>query len=398
MCKQIGEKSVIGNNQQEQAAGYRVVVEAVRQGIVEGRYAPGALLPTRIELESRFGVSRNTVQRAMSLLHRDGFIRMAGRRATYVASRPPHLCRYALVFGDFPSDRHFYWTRYLQMLVEQAAIASADGTRTVEVFYGIIADQHETPVWEELREAIAAQRLAGVVFVGEAGTDLHTRTAREAGVPCVALADDMRVDMDVVLVDNAGFVSRAVEAMAETACRGVAMLTHGQQEDVASQIMQELDRRGIVTHRRWTQRVDLSSPTAAANLMELLLHGGQDERPDGLIIADDNLVEPALAGLRSAGLQPGTDIEIVAHCNFPRRPGGAGGVRWLGYDIRRLLRTALEGIDARRRGETPSLEPIPAQFEEELEPGMETRRHGDSERTGLGDLTTARQTTTGGSK
>jgi DNA-binding LacI/PurR family transcriptional regulator/DNA-binding transcriptional regulator YhcF (GntR family) len=385
---------VIGNNQQEQAAGYRVVVEAVRQGIVKGLYAPGALLPTRIELESRFGVSRNTVQRAMSLLHRDGFIRMAGRRATYVAPRPPHLCRYALVFRDFPSDRHFYWTRYLQMLVEQAAITSADGTRTVEVFYGISDKLHETPASEALREAIAAQRLAGVVLVGEAGTDLHTRTAREAGVPCVVLADDTRVDMDVVMVDNAGFISRAVEAMAETARRGVAVLAHGDQEDVTQQVTHELDRRGIVTHRRWTQRADLSNPTAAANLMELLLHGGPDERPDGLIIADDNLVEPALAGLRAAGLQPGIDIEIVAHCNFPRRPGGAGGVRWLGYDIRRLLRTALEGIDARRRGETPAMALIPAQFEEELEPGMETRRRGAPERTGLGDLTTARQART----
>jgi len=330
----------------------------------------------------------------MRLLHREGFIRMAGRRATYVSSRPPHLCRYALVFREFPSDRHFYWTRYLQALAEQAAIASADGMRTVEVFYGISDEQHEKPAVGELREAIAAQRLAGVVFVGDPGTELHPRTAREAGVPCVVLAHAPLADMDAVSLDGPGFVRRAVESMAERPCRSVAVLTHAGQEDVARRITHELDRRGIVTHRRWTQRVDLNHPETAANLMEMMLYAGQDERPDGLIVTDDNLVEPALAGLRAAGVQPGSDLEVVAHCNFPRWLGGTVGVRWLGYDIRRLLRAALEDIDARRRGETPAPAPIPAQFEEEVELGygnMEPRRHGDTERTDHGGSPTAGQ-------
>ncbi len=346
--------------------GYADVAGGMRRAIVDGRYAPGAQLPSRTEIEARFGVSRVTVQRAMRLLHREGFIRMAGRRATYVSSRPPHLCRYALVFREFPSDRHFYWTRYLQALAEQAAIASAEGTRTVEVFYGISDKQHETPAVGELREAIAAQRLAGVVFIGDAGTELHPRTAWEAGVPCVVLAHAPLADMDVVSLDGPGFVRRAVESMAERPRRGVAVLAHAGQEDVARRITHELDRRGIVTHRRWNQRVDLSHPETAANLMEMVMYAGQDERPDGLIVTDDNLVEPALAGLRAAGVQPGSDLEVVAHCNFPRRLGGTVGVRWLGYDIRRLLRAALEDIDARRRGEASAPLTIPAQFEEEV--------------------------------
>jgi DNA-binding transcriptional regulator YhcF (GntR family) len=364
----------------QDAEGYRAVMEAVRREIVSGRYPPGAALPTRIEMESRFGVSRNTVQRAMSLLHRDGFIRMAGRRMTYVASRPPHLCRYALVLREFPSDRHFYWTRYQQSLVEQAAIAGADGTRTVEVFYGISDEQHETPAFEALREAIAAQRLAGVVFIEDAGTKLHPRAAREAGVPCVVLTHtplepDPTAGMDRIPVDGDGFVLRAVEAMAEKSRRGVAVLAHALQGDVALRITRELDRRGIVTHRRWNQRVDLNHPESAANIMELLFHAGQDERPDGLIVTDDNLVEPALAGLRAAGVQPGAGAVIVAHCNFPRRIGGDPEVRWLGYDVRRMLRTALEDIDARRRGETPAPAAIPVQFEEEAEARDELHGH-----------------------
>ena len=347
--------------------GFADVAGGMRRAIVEGRYAPGAQLPSRTEIEARFGVSRVTVQRAMRLLHREGFIRMAGHRATYVSLQPPHLCRYALVLREFPSDRHFYWTRYLQSLVEQAAIAGADGTRTVEVFYGISDAQHETPAFGELREAIAAQRLAGVVFVGDAGTAQHPRAAREAGVPCVVLAHTPLAEMDAVSLDGPGFVRRAVEAMAEGSRRGVAVLTHALQEDVARRITHELDRCGIVTHRRWNQRVDLTHPETAANVIESVMYAGQDERPDGLIVTDDNLVEPALAGLRAAGVQPGTDIELVAHCNFPRRPGGAVGVRWLGYDIRRLLRAALEDIDARRRGEAPLPLTIPAQFEEEID-------------------------------
>jgi DNA-binding LacI/PurR family transcriptional regulator len=333
---------------------------------VDGTHKLGSLLPTRTELEAQFGVSRVTVQRAMRLLHRDGFIRMAGRQATYVAAHPPHLCRYALVFREFPSDQHFYWTRYDQLLAAQAAVVSAEGERTICAYYGICEDQHETPAQAELLEAIGMQQFAGLIFVGDPGTEAHPRAAQEAGVPCVAVSDRNRLGMDSVSLDGAGFVQRAVEAMAERGCRGVAVLTHAQQEDEARAIATELDRRGIVTHRHWTQRVDLNTPACAANVIELLMQPGQGERPDGLIVTDDNLVEPALAGLHAAEVRLGTDLEVVAHGNFPRMPGTCGPVRWLGYDVRQILAEAMGQIDARRRGETPVPAVIPARFETEL--------------------------------
>ncbi len=372
------------------ATGFVDVADGMRRVIVEGRYAPGALLPSRTEIEKQFWVSRVTAQRAMQVLHGEGFIRMAGRRGTYVASRPPHLWNYALVFGEFPSDHHLYWTLFHQTLVAQAAVLDAAGDRTITVYYGISDEQRETPAFGELQEAIRTHRFAGLIFVGRPFTAAHPRAAQDAGVPYVQTAGSTVSDMGVVSFDMSGFVRRSVEAMAASGCRGVAVLAHALQGDLAQRITHELDRRGIVTHRRWSQRVDLNHPETTANVIESVTYAGQDERPDGLIVTDDNLVEPTLAGMRAGGVQPGVDIEVVAHCNFPRPRGGAGSVRWLGFDIRRLLREAMAAIDARRRGESPASILIPAQFDEELDASPPLSAVADPSGVGLADPATGK--------
>ncbi|MBQ7247008.1 MAG: GntR family transcriptional regulator [Lachnospiraceae bacterium] len=66
---------------------YRRMYEALKIRIVQGEYAIGSMLPSELELEREFGISRTTVRRAIELLSRDGFIVVKQGFGTQVVSR-----------------------------------------------------------------------------------------------------------------------------------------------------------------------------------------------------------------------------------------------------------------------------------------------------------------------
>ena len=92
-----------------------------------------------------------------------------------------------------------------------------------------------------------------------------------------------------------------------------------------------------------------------------------DDRPDGLVIHDDHLVEHAASGLLSSGVRIPEDLDVVAHANFPLISSPPLPIRRLGFDCVDLLRRCVAAIGSLRRGETPAMEQhLPALFEDEL--------------------------------
>jgi GntR family phosphonate transport system transcriptional regulator len=64
---------------------WRQISTAIERDIHEGRYGPGARLPTEAELSARFGVNRHTVRRAMEALEMRGLVRVEQGRGSFVA-------------------------------------------------------------------------------------------------------------------------------------------------------------------------------------------------------------------------------------------------------------------------------------------------------------------------
>ncbi len=124
--------------------------------------------------------------------------------------------------------------------------------------------------------------------------------------------------------------------------------------------------RGLRIEPHWVQAVGIVDVRWACNTAHLLMHPNQRERPDGLIIADDNLVEPAVAGVVAAGVRVGEEADIVAHCNFPLTFNTVAPVTRLGFDARRILNLCIENIERQRRGEAVPREALlPAGLENE---------------------------------
>jgi DNA-binding LacI/PurR family transcriptional regulator len=91
-------------------------------------------------------------------------------------------------------------------------------------------------------------------------------------------------------------------------------------------------------------------PSWAANAVHGMTHRNQTERPDGLIIADDNLTHFAMQGLKEAGISVPQEIEVVSHCNYPCLPQTSLPVHWIGMDTRELLSQCARMIIEQRAG------------------------------------------------
>lgn len=69
---------------------YRQIAAEFAEAIDEGRLQDGEQLPTRPQLEKQYGVSRQVVREALTLLHNDGYLRSSTSKGTFVY-RPPRM-------------------------------------------------------------------------------------------------------------------------------------------------------------------------------------------------------------------------------------------------------------------------------------------------------------------
>jgi hypothetical protein len=344
------------------------ILTELRGRIVRGDYAPGQQFPVRTDLEREFDASSVTIQRAMDYLRREGFIEVTGRQGTYVVPHPPHLSHYALVFSGTPKvDAQHWWSRFNQALANEAARVELNGRQRVDVHYGI--EPHaENKRYHSLVQAMRNHQFAGLIFADHPYAVFHgTPLVDEPGIPRVGIMGVPKGKVAAVTFDTDSFLSRALDVFVSRGRRRLAVVSNPRDELFFEKLREAAAARGMTLRPYWIQTVALSEPESARNCVHLLMHPGQAERPDALLISDDNLVEHASAGVIAAGVHVPDDLDVVAHCNFPWPAPRVLPVRRLGYDARAVLKACLASIDEQRQGRVPATAVIPARFENELE-------------------------------
>ena len=308
----------------------------------------------------------NTVQRAFSQLEADGFVRVVPNRGTFVADDPPHLHNYALLFySQHPTGPT--WQNGMWATLERMARAiSATTNRNIRMLSGI-APGTSCPDYTELLRDIECHRLAGLIFCFDPEFLTGTPVLDAPGFPRVCLHDSLCPGVPTIRLDGRQFWERAVAHLASQGCRRLSFLCHSAvYEELTSSVPEMARQHNLVLDEAWMQSVDVAYPEWAEHLVQLLFRGPMDGRPDGLIVADDNLFEHACRGLVKAGVRLERDAHVVAHANFPLNGQDLLPVCRLGFDIQQLLLTSVDMIDRLRRGEAvPKSQWIPAVFDSE---------------------------------
>jgi hypothetical protein len=343
-----------------QRAATQVAAE-LRRRIVGGEWPPGARLPPRRLLARELDSCLATVQAAVTRLTAEGFLRVGPRKhGTFVVQRPPHLCRYRLVFPVAPDAPGQFW-RALRL----AAEARTSPEREFAFFSGA-AGQRGLADYQALVDEVRTARVAGLIFASSADELRGTPLLEQPGIPRVAIAGpDQLPGIPKVTQDLGSFFTRAVQCLHGEGRRRIALLcgnlSPASPTSPLGLFRSALAAAGLRSEARWEQVAPLHQPLAAAHVCELLFHRAQRERPDGLILADDNFLGGALEGLLASGIRVPRDLSVVAMTNFPNVLPAALPVTRLGFYIPGLLDLLVERLAQMHCGEAaPACTLVPA--------------------------------------
>ncbi|MGW4527862.1 GntR family transcriptional regulator [Amycolatopsis sp. NPDC004378] len=105
---------------------YEAIAGELRTGILDGTYPPGSTLPRLTDLLERFGVAKETVQKAIKVLADEGLVEPIRRRGTVVRGAPVRelIVRERQVFRD---ERGYFFDPAAQnwVAVEEPVVRTA---------------------------------------------------------------------------------------------------------------------------------------------------------------------------------------------------------------------------------------------------------------------------------
>ncbi len=341
------------------------LIKIMRNEIVGGNYGPGELIPTRTALLERFGVAPATLQKAMDVLIAEGFLSVtASRYGTRVSEYPPHLYYYTMVL---PPQPHFA-SQYYKAIIAQAEKINREGPYHISIFEGV-AGHDDFERYQKVADDVKFRRTKGIFFATSANEYARTPLLQQTDMPRFAIADSH--DLPKVPKANfslTSFFQRAILHLKQKNVKRVAVLTQANlnRDWTEKTIVEMLGAVGFPTDMYLIQCMTVLNKLSARHCTELMLQLPPERLPDGLIIADDNLVE-AVTGQISAHSALAARMEIVAHANFPLPTTCHLPATRLGFDVERVFCLGMDAIDAQSKGESvPMFRDIPAVFEDEL--------------------------------
>jgi len=344
------------------------LVAELRDAILGGTYQPGDRLPNRVDLEARHDLGWITVQHAFDELRRAGLVVARRGAGTFVAERPPHLHRFALVFCEHPGEGE--WSlRWSALQQEATRVARAQGVEIVP-FYGVTGHRDE-PDLQQLEADVISGRLAGAMFASPPYWLRKMPDSPVWRVPRVTLGTHHVADTPTVHAHGPDFAERAFDHLAASGRQRPACIVTGRVEmtpdEEVAHYRQVAADHGFSLPPGWAMPVHPRLPETARYLLELWLNAPAHQRPDALVVGDDHLIEDVTRGLAAVKSEAARRIEVIGQVNFPLVPASHLPVTRLGIHAGDLLATGLDVLRRQRAGESvPISTSVPIYHEREL--------------------------------
>lgn len=320
------------------------VVSRLRAAIISGEHPPGSRLQTYDELEPLLEVSRATLRHAISVLKREGFIESVERSRMMVSKTPPHLTRYGLIFREAGLENRFH-----QTLAHVAQEMSLKGQVEIPIFHGIHPGS-EHPDRKRLIQQINSHRLAGLILRSQPEFLKGTGAMEDISLPKVGPRPQSEGGIHHIILDNQSLTDLAIEQFAARGRKKIAAIAYGR-APVEEQFWRSCAAYGVQCRPEWYVTVGLDYPQTARNIVRLIFGLPKADRPEGLLILDDNFMEEACAGLISMGVRVPEEVEVVSHCTWPRPVPSMLPIRYVGFDAQEVIDASIRIINQARSKE-----------------------------------------------
>ncbi|MBS3763535.1 MAG: GntR family transcriptional regulator [Planctomycetes bacterium] len=326
--------------------GHRDIADDIRQRIVKGALESGTRLPGNRRLVDQYGSSSVTVQRAMKLLVKQGYVESIPRRGRFVAEHPPHSHRVALAFPGHPEEIHTYrWTRYLIALQASARRLNEETGWDLVPYFDIEPTENGEMAdgYRRLMDDVRSDRLAGIIFGYSPHNLSGTELLVERPLPTVCLTGGSKPWGPSIMVDRKKLLEKAASFFVKHNRRRLAVVTIMRDNpESLPPVLEKLSQQyGFYSPPRWMHPMDPYHPRWVNHTLGTMLKRPAGERPDGLITLDDHLVRPVADALNDLGVSIPEELRIVGYWNFPLRYEGETPIMRLGLDTIEQLTTAL---------------------------------------------------------
>ena len=341
----------------------RHVARALRERIVAGQLAPGARLPSQQQLVHRFGVSGMTVQSSVRELVREGFVTTRRGKGMFVAATQPHFTNYVLLIPGSATIGGVGHSQFWRALRAEAEAIQTAGRIKLTTLTGVDVGETSEAVQRRLATDVREHRVAGLIFAAFFSRVMDSPLITEPRIPRAAISEHSMPGVGSVYPDLHSFIDQALDRLAAEGCRRIGMVGLADWGRRAQYFSAGCRRRGLTTAPLWQVTLAMEQGEGVTRCVELLLRRPAAQRPDGLVITDDNLVPAVTAGVAAAVSGAGRRLSIVAHTNLGYPTPSAVPVARLGYSARELLERCVTVVEQQRRAAAfPALQLVPARW------------------------------------
>ncbi|WP_294504745.1 GntR family transcriptional regulator [uncultured Victivallis sp.] len=284
------------------------VAEYYRGLILRGELCPGDRLPPARALARKLGVAEANVHHALGKLAGEGLIVRRPRSGSIVARREPGLRSVAVFIPWRSLMRGEEFTRLLvRFLVDRFEECGAE----CHVLY-------DTPGGtgrNTLRRLATERRIQGIVYRTIESDELkfcHSLNVPFTGISSLRLANR-------VSLYTAELMEKMTEALREAGCRSFGVLTPGRFSSViVSALHRRADAAGMEFREEWLFDGRHSPESFIVDRASFAWNGiarlnALPERPEGLMLFSDDLVDGAAMAFYRGGIRVPQDYRLAIH-------------------------------------------------------------------------------------
>lgn len=340
---------------------FNEIVTDLRSRIANGEFAPGEQLPLRAELLKEYDTSLGTIQKAVNLLQQEGFLTNGGPNGTRAAADSPHLFTVGIVVPTKPDDEEQIWDTFFQafaLAVEEYSYHG--GPFKFKFYYGVERHSENSAAYRELLEDIECRRIAGSIV-------LQRMTLSERMINAVStlptvifsgrtFAAENIIPLKIDFLEMAGVGCRLLAQAGKK--RPAVIANTGLPLDFVPEIVRRAAQQNLMTDETMVLGMCLCREAVpwCEQLIKTLFVPSRKDRPDSMIVLNENFLDVVKNSLRQLGL---SDIPIVSHCNFPVKTPSPEKVIRVGNDIRTSLLLALAALKSKpQSNRSPLLLPV----------------------------------------
>ncbi len=332
------------------------IVKDIRRQIVTGLLQPGDKLPTYDNYGKQYQVSKMTMQMALNQLKADGFVESVARQGMFVSDKPPHANRFALLLPV-----HEEHNRFWRILIDEAVRYTEKIGYELEVFHDIKKPGERS----RLRKEISHRRLAGLILVCDPKDFDIDDIMDDATIPKACFHISPHESTISFSFDSPELIRKSLDYFSASNRKRIAYITCYGFSDSYESFLQGIKERGMESCEAW--QFPLENPDVADNVVQLLMSLPEDQRPDALLLADDNVEEAAHRGLIKSGIKIPEELEVICYCNWNCNHKKLFPLHYVGFDIEAAIAKSIDFFTKFENDPVPHENyMLPALFEDEL--------------------------------